>query len=343
MSAKTSATPAVAPAVATVATPAKKDDKNEPHVIMVTGGSGLVGSALAKVVKTDTLPNEKWVFLTSKDGDLREKKDVQAIFDRVRPTHVIHLAAFVGGLFRNMRYPVEFWRYNIAMNENIMWECKERGVKKLVSCLSTCIFPDRTTFPINENMIHDGPPHFSNAAYAYAKRMIDVQNRAYHQQFGCMFTSVIPTNIYGPNDNYHLDDSHVIPGLIHKFYNAKQRGENMTVMGTGRPLRQFIFSEDLARLFVWTLRHYNEPAPIILSVGEEDEVTIAKVVELIAQAMDFKGEIVFDTSKADGQYKKTASNAKLLRLNPEFQFTPIRDGIRQAVQWFIDNYATCRK
>lgn len=139
------------------------------------------------------------------------------------------------------------------------------GVKKLVSCLSTCIFPDKTTFPIDETMIHDGPPHFSNEGYAYAKRMVDVQNRMYNSQHGCNFTAVIPTNIFGKHDNFHLDDSHVIPGLLHRGYLCKQKGEDFTIWGTGKPLRQFIFSTDLARLMIWTLREYEESDPIILS------------------------------------------------------------------------------
>jgi len=286
---------------------------------------------------------DQYIFLSSKDADLRDKAATRAVFAKHRPTHVIHLAAFVGGLFKNMKYPVEFWTYNIAINENILQLSKEFKVKKLISCLSTCIFPDKTTYPIDETMIHNGPPHFSNEAYAYAKRMIDVQNRAYHSQFGCPFTSVIPTNIYGPHDNFHLDDSHVIPGLIHKFYNAQKNGTDMTVMGTGKPLRQFIYSVDLARLFLWVMRHYDSPEPIILSVDEAAEVSIADVVHMIAKAMGFTGKIHFDTTKADGQFKKTASNAKLRKLHPNFKFTSMESGIADSVKWFKDNYATARK
>lgn len=185
----------------------------------------------------------------------RDKKVCEEIFEKHKPTHVIHLAAFVGGLFRNMKYPVEFYHDNLSMNNNII-ECSHKfKVKKLISCLSTCIFPDKTTYPIDETMVHNGPPHFSNAAYAHAKRMIDVANHAYNQEYGSNFTSVIPTNIYGPHDNFHLEDSHVIPGLIHKFYNAKKEGKDMTVMGTGKPLRQFIHSEDLG-MFTIVMIYY---------------------------------------------------------------------------------------
>jgi GDP-L-fucose synthase len=312
-------------------------------VVMVTGGSGLVGKAIEAVVARDPKPDETWVFLSSKDADLTNMLSTRSVFERVRPTHVIHLAAKVGGLFKNMKYRVEMWKDNVDINNNVMECCREFKVVKLVSCLSTCIFPDKTTFPIDETMLHNGPPHFSNEGYAYAKRMIDVLNRSYREEYGCNFTSVIPTNIYGPHDNYNLEDSHVVPGLIHKFYNAQKSGTNMTVMGTGKPLRQFIFSEDLAALMVWTLREYTEAEPIILSVGEEDEVSIRDVVETIAKAMKFTGEIVFDTTKADGQFKKTANNAKLRRYLPNFTFTPFADGIQKSVEWFVANYESARK
>lgn len=310
---------------------------------MVTGGSGLVGKAIEAVVARDPRQDETWVFLSSKDADLTKLESTRAVFDRVKPTHVIHLAAKVGGLFKNMKYRVEMWKDNVDMNNNVMECCKDFKVQKLVSCLSTCIFPDKTTYPIDETMLHNGPPHCSNEGYAYAKRMIDVLNRSYREEYGCNFTSVIPTNIYGAHDNYNLEDSHVIPGLIHKFYNAKRDGTNMTVMGTGKPLRQFIFSEDLASLMIWTLREYTESEPIILSVSESDEVSIADVVRMIAEAMEFKGEIIFDVTKADGQFKKTANNAKLMKYLPGYKFIDMKEGIKRSVDWFVSNYETARK
>jgi GDP-L-fucose synthase len=142
-------------------------------VVLVTGGSGLVGEAIKKVVadevKKGSGGGEEFVFLSSKDGDLRDLEQTKKIFEKYKPTHVIHLAAFVGGLFKNMKYPVEFWHYNVAMNENIMKCSHSYKVDKLISCLSTCIFPDKTTYPIDETMVHNGPPHFSNEAYAYGK------------------------------------------------------------------------------------------------------------------------------------------------------------------------------
>ena len=198
-----------------------------------------------------------------------DKEATRLIYERYRPTHVIHLAAKVGGLFANMKYKVEFWRDNVAMNDNVLHWAKEYGVKKVVSCLSTCIFPDKTSYPIDETMIHNGPPHSSNEGYAYAKRMIDVINRSYNEEYGCMFTSVVPTNIFGPHDNFSIrraarrresqrpegsralnlaprprSDGHVLPGLMHKCLLAKRGrfdelgADAFTIWGSGTPLRQ---------------------------------------------------------------------------------------------------------
>jgi len=249
----------------------------------------------------------------------------------------------VGGLFANMAEKVEFYRENVMMNDNIMECCRIYKVKKLVSCLSTCIFPDKTTYPIDETMIHNGPPHDSNAGYAYAKRMIDVLNKCYKDEYGCNFTATIPTNIYGPHDNFSIECGHVIPGLIHKCYLAKKNNTDFTIWGSGKPLRQFIYSLDLAELTVWTMRSYEEVDPIILSVDEAAEVSIADIAYLVAEGMEFTGNVVFDTSKADGQFKKTAANHKLRKYLPDYQFTPIAEGIKQSCKWFLDNYESARK
>merc|ERR1712136_545749 len=298
------------------------------------------------VVQQDPLAaDEKWIFLSSKDGSLTDRQETEAIFEKYKPTHVIHLAAKVGGLFANMAQKVEFFRDNMLMNDNVMECCRIYGVNKLVSCLSTCIFPDKTSYPIDETMIHDGPPHPSNFGYSHAKRMLDVLNRGYKAQHGRNYTSVIPTKVFGPHDNYNIQDGHVIPGLIHKCHLAKQKGEPLTVWGSGSPMRQFIFSEDLARLMIWTIRNYDEVDPLIISVGEEDEISIRAAAETVAASMglDPAKDIVFDTSKADGQFKKTASNAKLKRLLPDFQFTPFDKAVQISCQWFRDNYEVARK
>lgn len=246
-------------------------------------------------------------------------------------------------MFRNLKYNLDFYRINTLINDNVLNVSYKTGVKKVVSCLSTCIFPDKTTYPIDETMVHNGPPHDSNFGYSYSKRMIDVLNRAYNKQHGCQFTSVVPTNVYGAHDNFNLEDGHVLPGLIHKIYTAKKNNTPFTVWGTGSPRRQFIYSLDLARLMIWVLREYPEIDPIILSVGEEDEVSIKEAAEAVVEAMDFKGEVKYDTTKSDGQFKKTASNAKLRKYRPDFKFTPFKQAVKESCDWFVANYETARK
>ena len=308
--------------------------------ILVTGGSGLVGQAIQSIKYI--YYKYTFIFIGSKDCDLTNLIETQKLFEKERPDYVIHLAACVGGLFKNIKYKVDMYEKNILINHNVLKCCHDYKVKKVVSCLSTCIFPDETTYPINETMLHNGPPHKSNDAYAYAKRMLEIQSRAYQEQYGDNFICVIPTNIYGAYDNFSLEEGHVIPALIHKCYNAKRNKEKFVVCGSGKPLRQFIYSIDLARLIMWSLLEYNEKDPIILSVGENDEVSIKQIATEIAKQFNYEFMMEFDESYSDGQFKKTADNSKLMSLN-QYSFTKIEEGIKLTVEWFIKNYSNCRK
>jgi GDP-L-fucose synthase len=308
--------------------------------ILVTGGTGLVGHGIQSICKDY---DHEFFFLSSKDCDLLDLKQVQKLFEKEKPDLVIHLAACVGGLFKNMNYKLDMYEQNTVINYNVLKCCHDYKVKKVVSCLSTCIFPDKTTYPINEEMLHNGPPHSSNDAYAYAKRMLEVHSKAYQEQYGDNFICVIPTNIYGENDNYSIEDGHVIPALIHKCYLAKQENKPFTVCGTGKPLRQFIYSIDLAKLIMWSLLEYNEKKSIILSVSEDDEVSIGDVARLVAREFDYEHNMIFDASYSDGQFKKTADNNKLKNLYPSFEFTSINVGIKKSVEWFKNNYPLIRK
>jgi GDP-L-fucose synthase len=325
--------------------PAKKQNEGK-KIILVTGGTGLVGKGIQEALETRSLskrmPNEEWVFLSSKDCNLLSMEDTRRLFERVKPTHVIHLAAKVGGLYANSSQKVEFYRENTLINDHIMECCKDFKVEKLLSCLSTCIFPDKVEYPLTEEKVHLGPPHASNEGYALAKRMIDTMNRCYNEEYGCNFTSIIPTNVYGKYDNFNIEQGHVLPGMLHKVYLAKKNKAPFTVWGTGKPLRQFIYNVDLGELMVWALRNYNEISPIILSVGEEDEVSIKQAAEAVVKGMKFAGEVVYDTSKADGQYRKVASNAKLRKYLPDYKFTSIEDGLKETCEWFEANYETSR-
>ena len=322
--------------------------------VLVTGGSGLVGSALRSVCG-DKL-KYRFVYASSRDCDLTDYDATLQYFRMVAPHAVIHLAAEVGGLFKNMRCKVDMFEINVRINMNVLRACHELGVAKVVSCLSTCIFPDditKTTDQINETMLHAGPPHTSNDAYAYAKRMLEVQSRCYREQYGRNYVCVVPTNIYGPHDNFHLGDAHVIPALIHKCFVAKQQGVPLVVAGSGAPLRQFIYSRDLALMLIWTLEHYDAETEsgagagtLILSVDPADEISIAQVVWHIADTLEMDNDIVYDVSQPDGQFKKTADNSKFKRLYGDeapFAFTPFRQGIRETVGWFVQNYHKARK
>jgi GDP-L-fucose synthase len=297
--------------------------------LLVTGGNGLVGSSITSDVKI------------GKEYDLRNIEETNKMFEYHKPTHVIHCAGKVGGLSANMNYKGEFFYDNIMINTNVIESARKHNVKKLVSFLSTCVFPDNIEYPITEKKIHLGAPHFSNYPYAYAKRMADIQIRAYREQYGLEYVSVIPTNIYGPNDNFSLDTGHVIPMLLHKMYNALRDNSNFVVWGSGTPLREFIYSKDIAKLSEWALDNYNESEPIIFS--NSNEISIKDLVDLLVNELNFKGKVIFDKTKPDGQFRKPSDNSKLKSYLPNFEFTPIEQGLKETINWFIENYENTRK
>jgi len=299
--------------------------------ILVTGGRGLVGSEFI---------GDQYIKPTSKEYDLRNTDQTYRLmlkgFDSV-----IHCAAKVGGVGGNMTYKGEFFYDNIMMNTNVIEAARISGVKNLVAFLSTCVFPDKVDYPLTEKKIHLGPPHTSNDAYAYAKRMTDIQIRAYKEQYGLNYKSVIPSNIYGPNDNYDIINGHVLPSLIHKCFLARENNTPLTIWGSGKPLREFIFSRDVAKLTEWVLENYNEDEPIILSTSEE--ISIMNIVDMIVELMNFKGEVIFDSTKPDGQFRKPSDNSKIKYYLPDFKFTPIYDGLKETIEYFEKNYNLIRK
>jgi len=297
--------------------------------LLVTGGNGLVGSSITSDVKI------------GKEYDLRNIEDTNKMFEHHKPTHIIHCAGKVGGLGGNMKYKGEYFYDNIMINTNVIESARKVGVENLVCFLSTCVFPDNIEYPLTEKKIHLGEPHSSNYPYAYAKRMADIQIRAYREQYGLNYKSVIPTNIYGSNDNFSLEHGHVIPMLIHKLFLAKETKTDFTVWGSGKPLREFIYVKDVARLSEWVLNNYNESEPIILSPSFE--ISIRDLVDLLVNYFNFKGKVIFDDSKPDGQFRKPSDNSKLMSYLPDFKFTPIEEGLKETVEWFIENYTYARK
>lgn len=302
--------------------------------ILITGGSGMVGNAFKRII-----PNA--VYISSNDYDLRSHFETGRMFAVYKPKYVIHLAAKVGGIKANMENLGDFYTDNILINTNVLESAKIFNVKKVVSLLSTCVYPNDVQYPLTEKQIHNGPPHQSNYAYAYAKRMLDIQSRAYREQHGCNFITAVPNNLFGENDNYDLNDSHVIPAMMHKMHLAKQKDESVVLWGNGSPLREFTYSLDLANILLFLLEHYSDPEPI--NVGNTGEYSIMEIAQLIAAYIDFNGPIVWDSTKPSGQLRKPSDNSKLLSLGwrPEM-YTDFKVALLAATDWFSINYSNAR-
>lgn len=302
--------------------------------VLVTGGTGMIGSALQSLLKSAR-------YVSSSECDLRDATATNRLFEESRPEFVIHLAAKVGGVKANTDYIGDFFLDNILINTNVIEASRRCGVKKVISILSTCVYPDEVVYPLTEDQVHAGRPHSSNFGYAHAKRMLDVQSRAYRQQHGCNFITAIPNNLFGSYDNFHLENSHVIPAIIRKMHEANLNGEDIVLWGDGSPLREFTYSNDLANILLFLLENYDAPEPI--NVGNTQEISIKDVAEMIAEISDFKGKIIWDTSKPMGQYRKPSDNSKLIKLGwKQEYYTDLRKSLTETYKWVILNYPNIR-
>ncbi len=299
------------------------------HTVLVTGGTGMVGSACKTVI-----PN----------ADFITRQQFHDLSYNIKNKNVIHLAAKVGGVKANIDYMADFYHENSIINEKILDYAHTGGAKKVVSLLSTCVYPDAPyiKYPLTENQLHLGPPHNSNFGYAYAKRMVDVMSRAYREQYGCNFVTAIPNNLYGENDNFDLENSHVIPALIRKVWEAKINNKNyIECWGDGSPLREFTYSKDIAKILLFLLENYNNPEPI--NIGNTREYSIKEVVEIICKQMEYDGEIVWQTDKPSGQHRKPSCNQRLLDLGwKEENYTSLENGLKKTCDWFIMTYPNVR-
>ena len=307
--------------------------------VLVTGGTGLVGFAIQK-----RQPN--WIYLSSKNGDITDFETVRNLFKTHQPEMIIHLAANVGGLFKNEAKRLEMFNSNLIINYNVLENAYMAGVKRVICCLSTCIFPDGLNRVLTEKDLHLGEPHPSNYGYAYAKRIMEVQCRLYNETSGYHYQCIIPTNIYGPYDNFNIEDSHVIPGLIHKAYLHSLHNPNkpFTILGSGLPKRQFIYSDDLAKIIVELVQmNITEPL-LICSCPEKDETSILNVAKLIANEFDINEVVATETHSGqnDGQQIKTVCPTRLLALLPNYTPTSFEIGIQQTIAWFKNNYPNVR-
>jgi GDP-L-fucose synthase len=305
--------------------------------VLVTGSNGLVGSALKKIL------GPEHVYHTKDDIDLLDpKKTMDYITYHVKHSDVdtvIHCAAKVGGVQANMKDNKGFFIENFVINNNIIESSYKNEIPNFVNLLSTCIFPDKNiTFPLTPDQIDNGAPHPSNHGYAYAKRLSGYQTNIIKKVLNSNWVSVIPTNVYGTNDNFHLEDGHMIPAMIHRAYLSKQRSEKMVVWGDGSPLRQVIYSEDLAKLIIWSLNNWTSDDPFMAINPIEN--SILDIAKIICNTFDIKDEdIIFDSTKPMGQYKKPAiTNAPV-----GFEFKNLNEGIKDTVELFIQNYKEVRK
>ena len=305
--------------------------------VLVTGGTGMVGNAFTRISTEHDI-----IRVGSKDCELLSFAETCAMIRDYEADAVIHLAARVGGVKGNYDFVGDFFRENIVINTNVLEACRLYDISKVVSLLSTCIYPDKPIYPLTEDQIHAGEPHYSNFGYAYAKRMIEVQSRAYRQQYGCNFVTAVPNNIFGENDNFDLENSHVIPAIIRKIYEARENGRSViTLWGDGSPLREFTYSSDIANALIFVMENYDDAIPI--NVGCTGEISIKHAAELIATNLNYGGEIIWDTSMPKGQLRKPSSNDKFLELGWDNSFyTPFKAGIAGTCAWFEKNYPNIR-
>lgn len=296
---------------------------------LITGGSGMVGNAFKNIV-----PNAEYI----------TKEQLHNFSYIIKDKLVIHLAAKVGGVKANTDFVSDFYTYNSEINQKVLDYARIGKAKKVVSLLSTCVYPDApyVTYPLTENQLHIGPPHPSNFGYAYAKRMVDVMSRAYRQQYGCNFITAIPNNLYGENDNFDLENSHVIPALIRKIWEAKiNKKSEVEVWGDGSPLREFTYSEDIAKILLFLLDNYDEPEPI--NIGNIEEYSIKEVTDTLCELLEYDGRIFWNVIKPSGQHRKPSSNQKLINLGwKEQNYTPLKQGLKKTCEWFKITYPNIR-
>ena len=302
--------------------------------IYVAGHRGMVGSAIYR-----KLISEGYVNLISRelaDLDLRNQAAVEVFFAEEKPDHVVLAAAKVGGIVANNTYRADFLYENLMIQNNVIHQSYVQGVKKLLFLGSSCIYPKHAPQPLREEYLLTGLLEPTNEPYAIAKIAGIKLCDAYRSQYGCNFISVMPTNLYGPNDNYDLQNSHVLPALIRKFHEAKERGYSaVEVWGTGSPLREFMHVNDLAEACFFLMEHYNEPGLVNIGVGED--ISIRDLAMLVKRIVGFQGEITFNTSKPDGTPRKLMDVSKLHSLGFRHRID-LEQGIRMVYEDFISRY-----
>jgi GDP-L-fucose synthase len=308
---------------------------NKEAKIYVAGHRGLVGSAIVRRLRSEGYRN--LVLRTHAELDLVDATEVHQFFSSERPDYVFLAAARVGGILANDRYPADFIRENLAIELNVIDAAHQAGVTKLLFLGSSCIYPRLAPQPMSEEALLTGPLEPINDAYAVAKIAGVRLCQAYDKQFGDRFISVMPTNIYGPGDNFDLETSHVLPALIRRFHEAAREGrDEVVIWGTGEALREFLHVDDLADACVFLMREYESPD--IINVGVGKDLTIRELAEMIGQVVGFQGRLAFDTSKPDGTPRKLLDVSRLHEIGWKARIG-LREGLEETYRWYLSDVA----
>ena len=306
----------------------EKDSK-----IYVAGHRGLVGSAIMRNLQDDGYTN--LAFRTSEQLDLTKREQVDAFFEEEQPEYVFLAAAKVGGIVANNDYPAEFIRDNLMIQTNVIDAAYQNGVKKLLFLGSTCIYPKLAAQPMREDSLLTGELEPTNEPYAIAKIAGIKMCQSYNRQYGTNFISIMPTNLYGPHDNFDLNSSHVLPALIRKFHEAKlNNAPTVEVWGTGKPKREFLYSDDLADAAIYLMNTYS--GSDLVNIGMGKDITIKELAEKIGETVGYEGEILFNTSKPDGAPRKLVDVSRLKSLGWEAEI-PLDEGLEMAYKWFLEH------
>jgi GDP-L-fucose synthase len=301
--------------------------------IYLAGHTGLVGSAILRSLQAHGY--SRFVLRTIDEVDLTQQSAVESLFQQEKPDYVFLAAAKVGGIHANNTFPADFIYVNLQLECNIVHAAQKYGVKKLCFLGSSCIYPKFAQQPMKEDSLLDGKLESTNEPYAIAKIAGIKMCQAYNRQYGTNFISVMPTNLYGPHDNFDLQSSHVLPALIRKFIDArKAAAPAVTVWGTGSPKREFLFVDDLADAVVFLMNHYDSGD--IVNIGTGKDITILELATMIKEETDFKGSLEFDPTKPDGTPRKLLDVSKINGLGWTAK-TPLREGIRKTIQWYLEN------
>ncbi|MGU9115896.1 GDP-L-fucose synthase [Clostridium perfringens] len=307
---------------------------NKDSKIYVAGHRGLVGSAIVRNLKEKGFNNI--ICRTHKELDLTNQNEVRKFFEEERPEYVFLAAAKVGGIHANNTYPADFIYENLMIQNNVIKAAHDFEVKKLLFLGSTCIYPKMAPQPIKEDYLLTGSLEETNEAYAVAKIAGLEMCKFFKRQYGDNFISCMPTNLYGPNDNFDLKNSHVLPALIRKFHEAKvQNSEVVEVWGTGKPLREFLYVDDMADACVFLMENYDGEQHV--NIGTGVEVSIRELAETVKEVVGFEGELVFNTDMPDGTPRKLTTVDKLNGLGWKHK-VELNDGIKMAYEWFLENY-----